>query len=481
MDGSGGGPVPPEIDLFGVAKGSITAPAGCGKTQLIADTLRLHAGAKPILILTHTNAGVAALRTRLQKASVPGCSYRISTLDGFAMKLISKFPMRSGHDPGILELNNLTNDYRAIRDAAWRLLQAGHVNDIFRSTYSYLLVDEYQDCNVAQHGIVAWAAQVLPTCVLGDPMQAIFNFGGNQLVNWAADVQTHFPPSGDLRIPWRWRLARAENLGQWLLAARLQLQAGQAVDLHTAPPEVQWVRLNPAAAIPQRLAAARTRLPGGRGTVLIVGDARNARARHQLTSQTPGATAVETVELTDLVVFARGFEPSRANSLTELLNFAASLMTGVGATGLLSRVETIRKGRARNPPSPAESTAVAYFGAPSLAGAAQLLHRLSEQPGTHIYRPEVLRHCLTALHAAAGGMSTFHAAAIQARERNRHLGRALSHRAVGSTLLLKGLEADVAVILHPELMTAQNLYVALTRGARHLVICSETHLLHPVE
>ena len=155
-------------------------------------------------------------------------------------------------------------------------------------------------------------------------------------------------------------------------------------------------------------------------------------------------------------------------------------MTGVGATALLSRVETIRKGRARNPPTPAEALAVAYFNAPSLAAAAQLLHRFSEQPGTHVYRPEVLRHCLTALHTAAGGTSTFYAAAIQARERNRHLGRPLSHRAVGSTLLLKGLEADAVVILHPELMTAQNLYVALTRGARHLVVCSETHLLHPV-
>lgn len=65
------------------------------------------------------------------------------------------------------------------------------------------------------------------------------------------------------------------------------------------------------------------------------------------------------------------------------------------------------------------------------------------------------------------------------RERNRHLGRPLSRRSVGSTLLLKGLEADVAVILHPELMTAQNLYVALTRGARQVVVCSEGPLLQP--
>jgi hypothetical protein len=57
---------------------------------------------------------------------------------------------------------------------------------------------------------------------------------------------------------------------------------------------------------------------------------------------------------------------------------------------------------------------------------------------------------------AVGGASDFLAAAIRARERNRHLGRPIARRSVGSTLLLKGLEADVSVILHPELMTAQN-------------------------
>lgn len=472
--------MPPELDLFAVDRGSVTAAAGCGKTQLIADTLGLHAEPKPILILTHTNAGVGALRARLKRAGIQGSAYRIATIDGFAMRLIGKFPMRSGHNSRILEINDPANDYPAIRDAAWRLLQAGHINDALQATYSRLLVDEYQDCNLAQHSIVVWAAKMLPTCVLGDPMQAIFGFAGNRLVDWAADVQTQFPSIGVLQTPWRWRLAGTENLGNWLLAARAQLHAGQPIDLRTAPPEVQWVQLNAATEVPQRMAAARTRAPDGRATVLIIGDARNALGRHQLTSQTPGATVVEAVDLGDLVRFARSFDPGGADSLTQLAAFAATLMTGVGPAGLMTRVETIRNGRARNPPTPIEEATVAYANAPSLIGAAQLLQSFSVQPGTHIFRPEVLRCCLAAMHAAANGACTLHAAALQARERNRHLGRPISRRAVGSTLLLKGLEADVAVILHPERMTTQNLYVALTRGARQVVICSETPLLRPL-
>jgi superfamily II DNA or RNA helicase len=58
-------------DLLAINRGTVTAPAGCGKTHLIAEALKRHGAAKPILILTHTNAGVAALRGRLDKAGVP--------------------------------------------------------------------------------------------------------------------------------------------------------------------------------------------------------------------------------------------------------------------------------------------------------------------------------------------------------------------------------------------------------------------------
>ena len=84
------------------------------------------------------------------------------------------------------------------------------------------------------------------------------------------------------------------------------------------------------------------------------------------------------------------------------------------------------------------------------------------------------------MRAVAAGGVTLLDAVLQARERNRHLGRPVSRRAVGSTLLLKVLEADVAVSLYPDMMDAPNLYVALTRGARRLVVCSSTPVLTPV-
>lgn len=470
----------PEIDLLAIELGSITAPAGCGKTQLIADTLIAHTQDKPILILTHTNAGVAALRTRLKQAGVPNTAYRASTIDGFSMRLITKFPARSRHNPQILELNQPNTDYPAIRDAARLLLQAGHLAQSLRATYSRLFVDEYQDCSLVQHEIVSSLAQRLPTCVLGDPMQAIFGFRGNQLVGWGTEVQTQFPAVGELRTPWRWRLAGAENLGQWLLAIRQQLEAGYPVDLRTAPAEVVWIQLNAGTEVQQRLVAARTEAPNHQGTVLIIGDSINVQSRHQLTSQTPGAMAVEAVDLRDLVNFAKQFNLRGANPLAQLTEFASSMMTGVDAAHLQTRVDSLRAGRAKTSPTQIEGEVIEFVTEPTLERALQVLNALSDKPGSRVYRPELFYCCRSALQAAAGGATDFLNSVIQARERNRHLGRPIARRSVGSTLLLKGLEADVSVILHPESMTAQNLYVALTRGARQVVVCSSTPILTPV-
>ncbi|WP_034412299.1 UvrD-helicase domain-containing protein [Derxia gummosa] len=467
--------MPAEIDLLAIGRGSVTAPAGCGKTHLIATTLVRHSGPKPVLVLTHTNAGAAALRQRMNKAGVAASAFKVATIDGFAMRLVSMFPMRSACDLRILEIRDPRNDYPAIRNAAYNLIRNGHLTAALSATYARLLVDEYQDCNVVQHAIVDGLADMLPTVVLGDPMQAIFGFAGNQLVDWERDVITQFPPVSELATPWRWINAGTEELGRWLLHVRAELRLGRSIDVSTAIPNMQWTRLNAADLERGRRAAALTRLQENENTILIIGDARNPRGRHQLTSQTPGAVSVEAVDLGDLTHFARRFDLSRPDALELLINFAAETMTGVAAAALLGRLETLQSGRAIKPPSPVETAALAFRANPSCKAALELLQRLEEQPDARVFRPEVLHCCRSAMRAVVSGGGTFLKEVLQARERNRHQGRPVARRAVGSTLLLKGLEADVAVILQPEVMDACNLYVALTRGARRLVVCSSAN------
>lgn len=467
-----------DIDLLAINRGTVTAPAGCGKTHLIATALSRHADAKPVLVLTHTNAGVAALRGRLDRKGVPSKAYRLSTIDGWAMRLISTFPVRSAHDPDILKLATPRTDYPEIRAAAATLLKAGHIRDVLAASYARLIVDEYQDCSIRQHAVVAYAAQTLPTCVLGDPLQAIFGFGHDELANWKEHVCAYFPLAGELTTPWRWINAGAEQLGQWLLEVRSKLLRGEPVDLRAAPTSVTWVELDGTRDHERRLTAARVRPPDATGSVLIIGDSMNPASQRQFASQTPGAIAIEAVDLRDLVSFAQTFDLAAANALEQLAQFAQNVMTGVSAADLVRRVDSLIRGTARNPPTDVERSALAFVRTPSHRAAANLLSEMSKEGGVRTHRPAVLRACIKALQLCDGidGLS-FQDAAIRMREQNRLIGRPLPKRAVGSTLLLKGLEADVAVILNAADLDARNLYVAMTRGSKLLTVCSPTPVL----
>lgn len=123
-----------------------------------------------------------------------------------------------------------------------------------------------------------------------------------------------------------------------------------------------------------------------------------------------------------------------------------------------------------------EALALQFCTKPSFAEAAEFFDKFCKSPEIYIYRPDVARLCIKALRAANAGL-TFHAAAIQERERFRHIGQRMPNRAVRSTLLLKGLESDIAVILEPERTNARHLYVAMTRESKKSVICSKQPML----
>lgn len=471
--------LPLEIDLFAVERGLVTAPAGCGKTHLIADTLKNHTSRKPILILTHTNAGVAALRGRLNRVSVPPAAYRLLTIDGWAMRLVSLFPKRSQCDASVLLLTNPGNDYPEIRRGATRVLNGGHINDVVSASYAGLIVDEYQDCSEQQHALVRRASDLLKTCVLGDPLQAIFGFGGDGLPRWE-EVCNAFPVVGQLQKPWRWTNAGAEAFGVWLLEVRERLLRGKSIDLGTAPENVVWVELDGTEDHQRRLRAAQVKPASKGGSVLIIGDSRNPASQQQFASQIPGAVTVEAVDLKDLVLFGWQFNVTGVDALERLAKFAQSVMTNVGASDLLRRVETLRSGRARKAPNDVESAALAFLAKPSYVAAIDVLVEISKDAGVRAYRPGVLRACVRAMQECTAKTElSFHDATIRMREDGRLMGRALPRRAVSSTLLLKGLEAEVAVILNPEVMNARNLYVAMTRGSSRLIVCSRKPILSP--
>ncbi len=214
--------------------GAIEAPAGTGKTEQIA----LVGGNAPgrWLILTHTVAGVDAIRRRLAKHNVPAEKTQVETLSAWAHRWARAFPIASGL---ATEWSAASREWDAVMVAATNLVECGAVQSILAASYSGVLVDEYQDCTVAQHGLVRALSCQLPCYVFGDPLQAIFGFRPGMLANWHSDTLTTFPQAGMLSTPQRWIHAGNAALGAWLIDQRANFQAG-VFDFRHAPTCLTW-------------------------------------------------------------------------------------------------------------------------------------------------------------------------------------------------------------------------------------------------
>lgn len=457
--------------------GSITAPAGCGKTHLVAQAIADHkASDLPLLVLTHTNAGVAALRKRVEKLGVSPKRARIATLDGWSLKLLGSFPLRGETATSHLQLNNPKNDYPAIRIGALNIINNGHIREIIKSTYAHLIVDEYQDCQPDQHEMIKGLSRDLPTCVLGDPLQSIFNFTKEGTVDWDNDVLTTFPQAAELTEPWRWKLAGNEKLGKWLLTIRQPLIDGKKIDLQNSPDCVEWICLDGIDDWTKQLSAANTKSKNPNGGSLIMAKWPNDQA--EFARKIPGASKVENADLSELQTFASKFSVTEDGCLTVLVNFAASVMTGINKTALNDRLTSIIKKTNRSPPSDVEAAILEFHSTPSHILAATVLSKFSRDVGVRVFRPELLRTAIKALNAAdAGQEDALLELALSIRDQMRFSGRSLPRKAVGSTLLFKGLEADVSIILDAETMDHRDLYVALTRGCQKIVVCSKSPIL----
>lgn len=145
----------------------------------------------------------------------------------------------------------------------------------------------------------------------------------------------------------------------------------------------------------------------------------------------------------------------------------------------MQRVSPLQNGTAHNLATDAENAALAFFAAPSFGSAATVLAEINKQSGVSVHQPALLPACLRALQAYKNGVGSLLDAAVTMREQSRLVWRPLPKRAVGSTLLLKGLEAEAAVILNASDLNARHLYVAMTRGSKSRTIRTRAAVLTP--
>lgn len=459
-------------------RGLIVAPAGCGKTHLITETLNV-ATIKPYLVLTHTTAGVAALKQKLKRLGVPNNNYVVATIDGWARHLSNIFPVSCNI---VATPDNPNQFYPELRRNVNNYISSGHIAEIIQSSYSRLLVDEYQDCNTDQHALICSLSEVLPTIVFGDPMQCIFNFAG-PMPSWIDDVQARFPIINELNTPWRWINAGTPNLGQWVLDSRNSLLQGESIDLLSCPEYVHWNQLTgnyQTDSRNQNKIQHQIRNDNDAGdSLLVIGDSRNPRSRHYFASTSRGIDVVEPVDLSDVTAVASIIDNSNGIALaSHVITSVATMMTGIGKTNLMQRMTTILAGRNRIPATEIELAVKDVIERGDNNSIANLLSCLELSSGTRVFRKGAFSALKNAVSLSiSDSTKTIRQAAEVIREQRRHQGdRRIPKRAIGSTLLLKGLEADHSLILDAGTMNAHNLYVALSRGAKSITVFSSNSI-----
>jgi hypothetical protein len=470
-----------EVDaLLGTRRGAMVAPAGCGKTHLIATAISRNEAGRS-LILTHTHAGVDALRSRLRSTGVSTGSFSIDTIAGWALRYASSYPTSTGVRVGEKPASN--DEWNKVYPSATKLLEGGHIRDVIQASYpGGVFVDEYQDCIVEQHQLMLALSNAVPCRVLGDPLQGIFDFGNNTVVSWPEHVEPHFESLDGPVTPYRWLNTNME-LGQWLQQVRTNLEKGQPIDLGELPNGVQHVQLEHNAGLraqQQRSACLEALNHRGESVVVIQQWAGQCHSMGKTLKGTFScAEPVECKELLDSaekIGAATGPERVRA-----VVNFAGLCMTKA-ASQFKSLPDKLAGGQTLRSKKYAGQIAALRAVANSVccSPVATALESLEAVEGANVYRRELIREMKrAAVEFGTGEHKTLADAAWEARSRTRVIGRPVVKRCLGRTLLVKGLEFDHAIILDADSLDRKNLYVAMTRGAKTLTILSSNTVLAP--
>ena len=380
--------------------GYVVAPAGYGKTYLIAESTARSAGRQ--LILTHTYAGVNALRRKLRVLRVSDKLYRIDTSASWALRLSLSYSGTSGWE-NVRPTDN--EQWSALYVACSRLLDHNFVRRLVRASYDGVYVDEYQDCSIAQHGIVVKFARDLPIRVLGDPLQGIFNFDGQDPVDWERHVERSFVRLGVLDVPHRWIQAGQDDLGRWLNDVRQRLEQGQPIDLNVDRPDaVRVIQPDPDPPVLSRCQgnACRYFPCDHTHTVIAIhkGTQEYKAKCHTLSRRLSGRfSSIEEVEGKDLFSFIRKIEEARTDAarLKEVIAFAKRCMTAVEKTlpARTVRGEHVEvRANTRNPETARKANA--YLAEPSSGAMASFLSAVKETTGVHVFRADLFNRALAA-------------------------------------------------------------------------------------
>jgi superfamily I DNA/RNA helicase len=457
--------MPEAADLFALGNAAIVAPAGHGKTEIIANVAALGFRA---LILTHTHAGVHAIRSRLKRLGVPRARIAVDTIAGWSMRYAHAFPGVAKPPAGMPQGAEWDQLYRG----ATLALGIKAVREVIAASYDRILIDEYQDCGGLQHELAITLSTILPTLIFGDPMQGIFEFAGATL-DWDSQIHPCFPFAGTLETPHRWA-GKNPQLGEWIAETRIKLMQGEPIDL--ADPRITYRESDDAFDMGTLFES----LGGKEGSFAAIHC--NKGLCYRLAKAAGGGyQAIEEIAAKRLGEFAAAWDGA---------NDAASKLRAF--KGLLDDCFHKKPPTDGEPIDPEDAAVAEVLNAAARClgdgngaeAAVKLFIASRKRPRWKLFRAELWRDAERALGEVAAGRAADMATATGSiRQRVSNSGRKLPKRTVSTPLLLKGLEFDHVVIpdathfAKERQAQAKLFYVAISRATRSLTISSSERFI----
>ena len=459
-------------------KSMLIAPAGYGKTHTIAQCIKKTTGKQ--LILTHTNAGVAAIKEKIHKQKISPEKYHVETISGYAQKYVRAFYM--GKDSPKIE--NRNKYWTFIVKKAQEILSKEPCKKIIKVTYSGLFVDEYQDCTLSQHELIKKLSSLLPTRILGDPLQGIFGFK-DPLVDLNSDnhMKEFKSHTYELEEPWRWK-GNNEKLGEALKEIRKKLKEKKELNLSLYKEGIDVHKVDNKNTVYKPSSKANKKMwsiKGKEENLLIIHPiSGNINPRKKITSIFK-VKLLEAIEEEYFYELAKDFDEiakdlySRLRSILVNLYGKSNINTWFGEKNLVKKKDPKDQTKIK----PIKEIIDKLKKNLSFGLLAELIENMKTKLGLNVARKELVYDLIKALKQANDNNSVYDAM-VKIRNEKRAYGRKIHGKCVGTTLLTKGLEFDTVIVLNVnQFKSSKNLYVALTRASKRLVVFTNNMILNP--
>lgn len=459
-------------------KSMLIAPAGYGKTYTIASCLNYieeHKLGKH-LILTHTHAGIISIKEKLNKLKVSTSFYSVETITSFAQKFVVSFYS------GIIPNQEDSEEYYSfIIERAKEIVKVKPITEIIKASYNGLFVDEYQDCTLDQHALILEISNLLKTHILGDPLQGIFSFAGT-LVNLEnnIDMGDFFQHQQILEEPWRWKNGNNEELGKQLGNIRIELINNKQINFSNFS-EIETIITDNYLYNSNKIYEI---IKTHKSVLFIDSLSINIKSRIiflQHFSNIP--TLIESIDDENFYLLAKKIDEISAITIIHILK---EILTKISNESFVKKwfndKDLIKKQSVEDQDaSKVLSISINNFKLTSskyeIKTIIQEFFKLPDAK-SKCYRKDLFNSLVSTIEDAEINKTSVYEAMVKRRNNIRRIGRKVYGKCIGTTLLTKGLEFETVVVLNAHKFNdLKNLYVALTRASKNLIVFTDNPVL----